>query len=54
MFNTLNTAGMLRQVGEPTAATFRNPFEIVAPRRVRLGLRPQFQSPQTVGDRGVR
>jgi Carboxypeptidase regulatory-like domain len=42
VFNTLNNASTLRQVGEATAVTFRNPLEIVAPRLVRLGLRLQF------------
>ena len=42
VFNTLNCASTLRQVGDAAAATFRNPLEIVAPRLVRLGLRLQF------------
>jgi hypothetical protein len=42
VFNALNNASTLRQVGEASAATFRNPLEIVAPRLVRLGLRLQF------------
>jgi Carboxypeptidase regulatory-like domain len=42
LFNTLNNAGTLRQVGEATAVTFRNPLEMVAPRLMRLGLRLQL------------
>ncbi len=42
LFNALNTASTLRQFGEATSVTFRNPQEIVAPRLVRLGLRLQF------------
>jgi hypothetical protein len=42
VFNTLNNASTLRQVGEATSVNFRNPLEIVAPRLVRLGLRLQF------------
>jgi hypothetical protein len=42
VFNMLNNASTLRQFGEATAVTFRNPLEIVAPRLVRLGLRLQF------------
>jgi hypothetical protein len=42
VFNTLNRASTLRQFGEATAATFRTPLEIVAPRLVRLGLQLQF------------
>ncbi len=42
VFNTLNSASTLRQVGEAASANFRNPLEIVAPRLVRLGLRLQF------------
>ena len=42
IFNTLNSASTLRQIGEATATTFRNPLEIVAPRLVRLGLQLQF------------
>lgn len=42
LFNVLNSASTLRQVGEATAGTFRNPLEIVAPRLARLGLPLQF------------
>jgi len=42
LFNGLNNASTLRQIGEATAATFRNPLEIVAPRLARLGLQLQF------------
>jgi hypothetical protein len=42
VFNTLNSASTLRQFGEATAANFRTPLEIVAPRLVRLGLQVQF------------
>jgi hypothetical protein len=42
LFNTFNIASTLRQIGEATAATFRTPLEMVAPRLVRLGLRLQF------------
>jgi hypothetical protein len=42
LFNTLNSSSTVRQIGEATAATFRNPLEIVAPRLVRLGLQLRF------------
>jgi hypothetical protein len=42
VFNVLDSASTLRQVGEAAATTFRNPLEIVAPRLVRLGLRLQY------------
>ena len=42
VFNALNRANTLRQVNEATAATFRNPLEIVAPRLMRLGVQLQF------------
>ena len=42
LFNTLNNASTLRQVGEATSPNFRQPLEMVAPRLVRLGLQLQF------------
>jgi hypothetical protein len=42
VFNSLNSASILRQFGEATATTFRSPLEIVAPRLVRLGLQLRF------------
>jgi hypothetical protein len=42
VFNVLDGASTLRQVGESTATTFRNPLEIVAPRLVRLGVQLHF------------
>ena len=42
VFNTVNRASTLRQVGEATSPNFRRPLEIVAPRLVRLGLQLQF------------